>query len=242
METLTKEFELPSQGLFGGPKKVTVRPMTTREEKMLYTTKDATYLDKIVKSCIVEPSDCSLDNLHAADITYLLFMIREMTFGPNYKQNMQCPYCNHQQLIEIDITEMANYLLDFEELEKYSTIELPICGDTIKIKLLSNKDVNEINKTIKQLAKRDKVLDIDGYEYTYRFAKLIESINGEEVEDIKEVVSYLDNLNLRDFDEIKKALSNIRIGIDTTNIRECKKCGEEVEVQGLITPEFFRSF
>ncbi len=140
METLTKEFELPSQGLFGGPKKVTVRPMTTREEKMLYTTKDSTYLDKIVKSCIVEPSDCSLDNLHAADITYLLFMIREMTFGPNYKQNMQCPYCNHQQLIEIDITEMANYLLDFEELEKYSTIELPICGDTIKIKLLSNKN------------------------------------------------------------------------------------------------------
>ena len=106
-----------------------------------------------------------------------------------------------------------------------------------------DKKINqEINKTIKQLAKRDKVLDIDGYEYTYRFAKLIESINGEEVEDTKEVVSYLDNLNLRDFDEIKKALSNIRIGIDTTNIRECKKCGEEVEVQGLITPEFFRSF
>ena len=83
METLTKEFELPSQGLFGGPKKVTVRPMTTKEEKMIYTARDSSFLNKIVKSCIVEPADVNLDNLHSADITYLIYMIREMTFGPN---------------------------------------------------------------------------------------------------------------------------------------------------------------
>ena len=241
METLTREFELPSQGLFGGPKKVTVRPMTTIEEKMIYTARDSSFLNKIVKSCIVEPADVNLDNLHSADITYLLYMIREMTFGPNYKQVMQCPYCNLKQDIEIDITEMTTYLLDFEELAKLSEFTLPVCGDTLKIKLLSNGDIEDINKTIKRLVKDDKLQDPDGYEYTYRFAKLIETINGEE-KDIKEVVSYLDNLNLRDFNEIKRALSQIRIGLDTTNVRVCKKCGEEVEVQGVAVPEFFRSF
>jgi hypothetical protein len=241
METLTKEFELPSRGLFGGPLVVTVRPMTTKEEKMIYTARDSSFLNKIVKSCIVEPKDCDLDKLHSADITYLLYMIREMTFGPNYKQAMQCPYCNQKQDIEIDITEMITYLLDFDELEANSEITLPVSKDTLKIKLLSNGDIDDINRTIKRLTKSEKLQDPDGYEYTYRFARLIESINGEE-KDIKEIINYLDNLNLRDFDEIKRALSNIRIGLDTTNTRVCKKCGEEVEVQGVAVPEFFRSF
>jgi len=241
METLTKDFELPSQGLFGGPKKVTVRPMTTKEEKMIYTARDNSFLNKIVKSCIVEPADCNLDELHSSDITYLLYMIREMTFGPTYKQAMQCPYCNHKQDIEIDITEMTTYLLDFDELEKYSKFTLPICGDTIKIKLISNGDMDEISRTIKRLTKENKLQDPEGYEYTYRFAKLVETINGEEKE-IREVIDYLDNLNLKDFNEIKRALSNIHIGLDTTNTRVCKNCGEEVEVQGMAVPEFFRSF
>ena len=241
METLTKDFELPSQGLFGGPKKVTVRPMTTKEEKMIYTARDSSFIDKIVKSCIVEPADINMDLLHAQDITYLLYMIREMTFGPNYKQTMQCPYCNLKQDIEIDITEMTTYLLDFDELEKYSTIKLPLNGDTIKIKLLSNGDLKEIAKTIKQMTRDNKLKDPEGYEYTYRFAKLVESINGEE-KDIKETIEYLDNLNLRDFNEIKRALSLIKFGLDTNNTRVCKKCGEEVEVQGVAVPEFFRSF
>ena len=241
METLTRQFELPSQGLFGGPTKVTVRPMTTKEEKMIYTARDNSFLEKIVKSCIVEPIDVDTDKLHSADITYLLYMIREMTFGPNYKQAMQCPYCNQKQDIEIDITEMNTYLLDHEELTKLSEFTLPVCGDTLKIKLLSNGEINDITKTIKQLTKSGKLQDPEGYEYTYRFAKLVEKINGEEM-DVKEVVTYLDNLNLRDFNEIKKALSAIRIGLDTTNSRVCKKCGEEVEVQGAAVPEFFRSF
>ena len=46
METLTRQFELPSQGLFGGPTKVTVRPMTTKEEKMIYTARDNSFLEK----------------------------------------------------------------------------------------------------------------------------------------------------------------------------------------------------
>lgn len=241
METLTKEFNLPSQGLFGGPKTVTVRPMTTKEEKMIFTARDNSFLDKIVKSCIVEPSNIDINMLHSADITYLLYMIREMTFGPNYKQGMQCPYCNLKQDIEIDITEMTTYLLDFEELEKLSVLTLPDCEDVVKIKLLSNGDINDINRTIKQLTKDDKLQDPEGYEYVYRFARLVETINGEEKE-IREVVTYLDNLSLRDFNEFKKALSNIRIGIDTTNYKVCKKCGEEVEVLGAIVPEFFRSF
>lgn len=241
METLTKTFQLPSCGLFGGPKEVTVRPMTTKEEKILYTTKDATFIQKIVTSCTVDPENLDTNKLHPSDITYLLYMIREMTFGPNYKQQMQCPYCNLKQDIEIDITEMTNYLLDFNELEKAFNVTLPVNGDTLKLKLLSQGDMEDISKTIKKLNRDGRLKDPEGYEYIYRFARIIETINGEE-RDIRDVVEYIDNLNLRDFDEIKKALNSVKIGIDTTNIRVCKNCGEEVEVFGVTVPEFFRTY
>lgn len=241
METLERTYKVPSAGLFGGPTEVTLRPMTTKEEKIIYTSRDMSFIEKIVKSCIVEPKNVDIDLLHPNDITYLLYMIRELTFGPNYKQKMQCPYCGLRQDIEIDITEMTYEILDLESLDEKLNVKLPVCGDTVQLKLLSQGDFNHIDEYIKRLVRQNKLEDPEGYKYVYRFAKMIKTINGEEKEDIKEIISYIDNLNMRDFGAIKEILQNIPIGINTLNIRKCRNCGEEVEVFGAAVPEFFRT-
>lgn len=241
METLERTYKVPSAGLFGGPTEVTLRPMTTKEEKIIYTSRDMSFIEKIVKSCIVEPKNVDIDLLHPNDITYLLYMIRELTFGPNYKQKMQCPYCGLRQDIEIDITEMTYEILDLESLDEKLNVKLPVCGDTVQLKLLSQGDFNHIDEYIKRLVRQNKLEDPEGYKYVYRFAKMIKTINGEEREDIKEVISYVDNLNMRDFGAIKEVLQDIPIGINTLNIRKCRNCGEEVEVFGAAVPEFFRT-
>ena len=102
METLERTYKVPSAGLFGGPTEVTIRPMTTKEEKIIYSSKDASFLEKIVKSCIIQPKDINMSKFHPNDITFLLYMIRELTFGPKYKQKVQCPNCNLKQDIEIE--------------------------------------------------------------------------------------------------------------------------------------------
>ena len=241
METLERTYKVPSAGLFGGPTEVTLRPMTTKEEKIIYTSRDMSFIEKIVKSCIVEPKNVDIDLLHPNDITYLLYMIRELTFGSNYKQKMQCPYCGLRQDIEIDITEMTYEILDLESLDEKLNVKLPVCGDTVQLKLLSQGDFNHIDEYIKRLVRQNKLEDPEGYKYVYRFAKMIKTINGEEKEDIKEVISYVDNLNMRDFGAIKEVLQDIPIGINTLNIRKCRNCGEEVEVFGAAVPEFFRT-
>ena len=241
METLERTYKVPSAGLFGGPTEVTLRPMTTKEEKIIYTSRDMSFIEKIVKSCIVEPKNVDIDLLHPNDITYLLYMIRELTFGPNYKQKMQCPYCGLRQDIEIDITEMTYEILDLESLDEKLNVKLPVCGDTVQLKLLSQGDFNHIDEYIKRLVRQNKLEDPEGYKYVYRFAKMIKTTNGEEKEDIKEVISYVDNLNMRDFGAIKEVLQDIPIGINTLNIRKCRNCGEEVEVFGAAVPEFFRT-
>lgn len=241
METIERTYKVPSAGLFGGPTEVTIRPMTTKEEKIIYTSRDMSFLTKIVKSCVVEPKNLDIGKLHPNDITYLLFMIRELTFGPNYKQKMQCDNCGLKQDIEIDITEMTYDILDISSLDEKLVVNLPVCGDTLKLKILSQGDFDNIEEYVRRLAKQGKVKDPEGYEYVYRFAKMIESINGETNLDIKDTINYIDNLNMKDFYEIKKTLSDIKIGINTSNIRKCKNCGEEVEVFGATVPEFFRT-
>lgn len=241
METFEKTFKLPSAGVFGGPAEVTVRPMTTKEEKIIYTSRDGSFLEKIVKSCIVEPKDISMDLLHPNDISYLLYMIREMTFGPTYRQTTVCPNCGLKQEVIVDITEMTYEILDTNTIDEKLKVKLPICGDTLQLKLVSQGEFNEIDEKVKRLLHQDKVADPEGYKYIYRFAKMVKSINGEEKTDIKEVISYLDNLNMRDFAEIKDTLANIPIGINTLNIRNCRACGEEMEVFGAAVPEFFRT-
>lgn len=241
METLERTYKVPSAGIFGGPTEVTIRPMTTKEEKIIYSSKDASFLEKIVKSCIIQPKDVNMSKFHPNDITFLLYMIRELTFGPKYKQKVQCPNCNLKQDIEIDITEMSYEILDLETLDEKLRVTLPVRGDTITLKLLSQGDFEEINSTIKRMNAQHKLSDPEGYEYGYRFAKMIDKINGEEKEDIKEVIDYLDNLNLRDFEAIKNCLADIPLGLNTLNIRSCENCGEELEVYGAAVPEFFRS-
>lgn len=241
METFEKTYKVPSAGLFGGPTEVTLRPMTTKEEKIIYTSKDMSFIEKIVKSCIIEPKNVDINTLHPGDITYLLFMLRELTFGPTYKQKMQCPNCGLKQDIQIDITEMTYECLDLETLDEKLNVSLPVCGDNIQLRILSQGDHEQIRELIKRMTRQNKLSDPEGYEYIYRFAKMIKSINGEEKTDIKEIINYVENLNLRDFSEIKTCLQNIPMGINTLNIRECKNCGEEVEVFGATVPEFFRT-
>ena len=142
METLEKTFNVPSNGFFGGPKTVTLRAMTTKEEKILYTAKDFNFLDRLVKSCCVEPKDLDTGLLHQNDLMFLTFALRELTFGSTYTQTITCPECGSKFDTEIDISEMDVNILDTKGLDKKLEVKLPVNGDTLKLTLLSKGESN----------------------------------------------------------------------------------------------------
>ena len=120
MNTFEKTVQLPSNGLFGGPKEITLRAMTTKEEKILMTSKDFSVFDRLVKSCCVEPKDLDTGLLHQNDIMYLVYALRKITFGDSYIQEVTCPECGFKQEMEIDISEMTINLLDIDSIENAS--------------------------------------------------------------------------------------------------------------------------
>ena len=240
MENFEKTFKLPSNGLFGGPKEVTLRAMTTKEEKILLTTRDMSVFDRLIKSCCVEPKDLDTSLLHENDIMFLVFALRSITFGDTYTQTTVCPECGFKQDVEISISEMETNILDIDEVDEKLVCTLPVNGDTLQLKLLSTGDINRIDRLVKNRASKGKVQDPDSYNFTLKLMETIVSKNGEDFVDQDAKRHYVDTLNMRDLIVIQNTLSSIEFGLDNTVYRTCNKCNEEMEVAGVICPEFFR--
>jgi len=240
MESFEKSFKLPSNGLLGGPKEVTLRAMTTKEEKIILTTRDLSVFDRLIKSCCVEPKDLDTGLLHENDIMFLVFALRSITFGDTYHQSIVCPECGFKQDIEVNISEMETEILDVEGIEDRLTCTLPVNGDVIQLKLLSSGDIKRIDKKVKMRTSKGKVQDPDSYNFTLKLMETIVSKNGEDFEDEEAKRHYVDTLNMKDLITIQNTLSNIEFGLDNTLFRTCSRCHEDIEVAGVICPEFFR--
>ena len=240
MKTYEQSILLPSNGLFGGPKEVTLRAMTTKEEKIMLMSKDFSVFEKIVKSCCVKPKDLDVGLLHQNDILYLTYALRQITFGDDYTQESVCPECGYRQQIDVNISEMEVNYLDTDDIEEKLAVTLPINKDTLTLKLLSNGDVNRLDKLVKVKNSKGKLQDPESYRFTLGLMELIVTRNGEEFTDIEEKRNYVDNLHLQDLVTIQNCVSKIEFGLDNTIIRTCQKCGEEIKLKGIICPEFFR--
>lgn len=240
MNSFEKTYQLPSNGFFGGPKEITLRAMTTKEEKILLTARDFFMFDRIVKSCCIEPKDLDTGLLHQNDIMYLVYALRELTFGNTYIQDIKCPECGFSQEAEIDIANMEVNILDTDNIDERLSVKLPVAGDVLQLKLLSSGDIKRLDKQIKQKIAKGKIQDPESYEFLVKLMETIVTKNGDDFESIEEKRHYTDNLNLRDLVAIQNTLNKINFGLDNRVIVTCAKCNEDVEVNGLICPEFFR--
>jgi hypothetical protein len=130
--------------------------------------------------------------------------------------------------------------LDSEGLEDKLLVKLPVNGDELQLKLLSSGDINRLDKQVKNRTAKGKVQDPETYEFTIKLMETIVSKNGEDFESFEDKRNYVDNLNMRDLVAIQNTLNKIEFGLDPSVVITCNKCKEEVEVSGLICPEFFR--
>lgn len=230
---------LPSRGILykGIPADVSLRGMTTREEKILYAAQGGNVFQKILKNCIVEPENFDVDQLIAADEMFLIIQLRMVTYGPEYKVTATCPHCGRSETYTINLGDFdIDYLPeDFEEPIK---VVLPVSGDTLDLRILRNKDSEDINKFARKFAKQFN-LPVREVEYGCRMAKYIQAINGEAI-DFNDAREYVDNMKSKDSMKMWSTLDKIKVGVDTMATVNCVGCGEEFDFIMPITSEFFR--
>jgi hypothetical protein len=245
-DTFTQEIALPSCGYFGGPSKVLIRRMTMREEEILYLSdSNPTYLDDLALSCIVSPTNISLDQLHPNDLLYILFAIRNISFDATYKQNSICPMCKQAHIETVDITTLPIKFLDSSYVNLMKDVKLPVSGDTITLNILTEGQLLKLDEKIQREIKMNKITNPDQaklYALQMRREALIDKINGGEFESLEAKRKYINSMLSKDYNRLNNYSNKIResFGLDRSLEVKCPHCGRPYESEAVMVPEFFR--
>lgn len=232
---------LPSKGILykeeGIPSTITLRGMTTRDEKVMYASQGADVFKKILRNCIISPEKIDINQLISADEMFLILQLRMATFGDKYNVNVTCPHCGHKDTMEINLSDFETYYLPDDFVEPID-IELPSSGDVLSIRLLRNKDSEFVEKYAKRFSKQFR----QNYRevlYTCRMAKYVTKINGEVV-DFVDAKAYIEDMPSLDSAKFWTVVNSIMVGVDTTVYTTCASCGEDFDFGMPISGEFFR--
>lgn len=220
------------------PADVTIRAITTAEEKFLLGSSSVNALDKIIEACIVKPKGLRMANLVLADENFLLYKLRIHTYGPEYNITTTCPHCGASNDSRVDLNDFIVYELG-DDFEEPFDIELPMSGDTLTCRLLRKGAIDAIETRARKLASKMPGVGPDEVAYNMRLARYITQINGKDVT-WDEAQQYTEHMHGRDSAWFWHEINSIRMGYDTDVEIDCPSCGNTYDTPLPMTQEFFR--
>lgn len=243
----TQEITLPSQGLLNPeiPEgKVVQRCMMVADQKFLSgSNRDpGNSLNQLIQRTITSPESFDVDNLTLSDTLYLLFKLRILSYGNTYKFRTRCPECGKKIDITVDLSEIPVDTLE-EGYAENLIVELPHRGDTVYTKILTNADINYINKEVSRRKKKGQ--DVEGLDYLLRIVYSIEKIvlkkDKEEITHPVDIEKYVSSLTDLDASSIILARDSAVFGISPSIDYVCPECRQDIEVGIQFSGNFFRA-
>lgn len=238
--SITEKVIIPGYSLYNGaiPKEVTMRAMTTIEEKMRLSGTNSDVLTSIIKSCIVEPEDINVGMLKLQDVQYLMYRLRSITYGSDYHVGIICPHCGRTNELVINLDELEVKLAD--DLVEPFEFTLPRSGDVVEFKILSSDDYSNIRRDAARI--RAKMPDYVGdpeYMLTYQYK--ITKVNGDTLIPGK-LQQFVENMLASDASKFDLEYDRIAssFGMNTTVVDVCNNCGNDFTYNIPVTSEFFR--
>ena len=196
----TEVLSLPSQGLLypeDSPLRsgtIDVKYMTAKEEDILTSTnliEQGVVITRLLESVIANPK-VKLNDLLIGDKNALMVGTRILGYGKDYNIVLTDPDTQEQVEYTVDLTKLENKPIDKKLYENGNsfTFELPNSKRVIGFKLLTQKDENQIEETLKDYEKVEKLTGVS-YSLTTRFKHQIVSIDDNK--DQKEIDNFVDN-------------------------------------------------
>lgn len=212
---------------------VRIRPMSLADEETLANQsyiKNGTVFSHLLESCIV--NDINVKKLLPYDVFYLLYTLRKITYGEDYKFDVVCPNCGKKYTQSINISDVEWQTLE-EEDDMVKVIKLPISKYTITIEASTLGNEEEVNRLSKTSDAGEVILN-----YVARTIEILDD-EGEPVNP-KDFADFYEALPGRDRAEITKAFENIdSLEIPMVSL-VCPKCDEEDMVSIPFNKSFFR--
>lgn len=220
-------------GLANG--EITIRPMSLADEEILGNktySKNGTIFSKLLDSCIV--NDVNVKKLIPYDVFYLLYYLRKITYGEDYKFEITCPECGKKYEKTIDISEVEWEEIEDKAVRGIKTIKLPVSKFTLTIEAPTLGNEEEVVKISKKFEdSSDTILN-----YVVRTRELLDD-NGEPVNP-NDYADFFEALPGKDRAEITKAFEKIEDLTVPVVKMSCPKCSAEDEASIPFTKDFFR--
>ena len=236
---LTEVVKMPSRGMIPGvPKEVTIRAIQRKDKKKMLMSETDNILLSLLQYSIVAPTDFNVYNLLPFESEYLLYRLRILTYGPNHTFKHKCQYCGETNDVEMDLNSIP--ILELPDKFKITfDITLPVSGNVLTCKLLSEGEKLNINKQAKELknATGNDNVDIDMI-----WEARIVAINGNSKIAPIEKSQFLDEMNDYDSEYFMEYYIKYEgnYGLQTKLKYSCDKCGKmnESDMPSIYT--FFR--
>ena len=220
--TLAEEFTLPSEGkIYPAEKKVNakvkLRSMTTEEEMKRLGHSPYVYkmFSDMIDDCLIEKPGISAYDMCLGDYQFLLYRLRQVTYGADYKIQSVCPYCGELEKMTIDLNSLEIHSFN-DSIGKSLEFQLPVSKKLIKLRWQTPRMLDEIEKLTKE--ENSKSSDSIESAVLYNVMYLIDTIDGVVYDDVKKEL-FVRHLPMRDTNYIlqkaKESLS--KIGLVTNN-------------------------
>jgi len=196
----TEVLSLPSQGLLypeDSPLRsgtIDVKYMTAKEEDILTSTnliEKGVVITKLLESIIADPK-VKLNDILIGDKNSIMVGTRILGYGKDYGITLIDPDTNERVEHVVDLTKLENKPIDKSLYENGNSfiLELPNSKRVIGFKLLTQSDEAEIEETLKDYEKVEKLTGVS-YAGTTRLKHQIVSIDDNT--DQKEIDNFVDN-------------------------------------------------
>lgn len=264
-----EEVTLPSLGLYYDGWKngvIRVRPMIQSIEKLFTDerkVRNGNAMETMYKYCVETPGDTDPLDLLVGDRTFLLYVIRGVTYGNLYKFVIKCPECGVDSSHTYDMNELYDTIVpsDPNMGKEPFRLDLPNISKTfgrsiyVGIRFLRGNDIQESRNRIKfnkKLVNNNSVRtknkknsgssDSAGMADSILDDAILRSIvhvNGN-VEPMV-ISEFIGRLSAADHSVIKAFLKDKTPSMDTSVEITCPECGNVATIALPITAGFFQS-
>jgi len=228
--------KLPSEGRFYKNKKSTVKVgyLTAADENIIMAAGTDDIIGTLVRSKLYEP-DLKPEDMLNGDIEAILIFLRNTSFGPEYNVQIIDPQTGKKfsEVLRLDELDFRRPSVEPNEDGTFDTI-LPKSGAKVKLKPLSYKDYQEIDKNASQYPKGRVAPKV-----TWRLQKQIVSVEGDSEQGT--INKFVEGLPIMDSKYIRTFLRENEPSLDLKRTATAPS-GELVSYEITFGVEFFRPF
>lgn len=197
---------------------VSLKPITFEEEKLLINSSKNKQdpLDILLSRCVTSEE---LGDILFIDKVFLLYKLRQISFGNDYKFRMACPDCGTTDQFEAKIDQLD--VVDLESTEPVE-IELPVCKKKVSVRLATISDE-------KYFRSGDSILD-----NVWRFVMSVEEHTSRKL-----ISKFVPKLPAGDLNKIISTFMCKGYGLQTEVTIRCAHCDARNQVELPLNKDFF---